>query len=92
MKAQEGWDTSWEFVAQRNLRDVATAIMEMTNVGSTLLRGSSQKKPQDSKLSFFPKAPLKPEELDIPVSMAEDLMLRYLYTKGSSSRGLINSF
>ena len=59
--------------------------MEMKKVGSTLLRGSSQRKPQDSKLSFFPKAPLKPEELDIPVSMAEDLMLRYLYTKGSSS-------
>jgi hypothetical protein len=57
----------------------------MRNVGSTLLRGSSQRKPQDSKLSFFPNAPLKPEGLDIPVSMAEDLMLRYLYTKGASS-------
>jgi energy-coupling factor transporter ATP-binding protein EcfA2 len=57
----------------------------MTNIGSTLTKGSQQRKSQDSKLSFFPKAPIKPEELDIPVSMAEDLMLRYLYIKGASS-------
>jgi hypothetical protein len=49
------------------------------------LKKSSEKKPQDSKLSFFPKAPGEPEELDIPVSMVEDLMLRFLYTKGTSS-------
>ena len=49
--------------------------------GKELLKQTSQ----DSKLSFLPKAALKPEELDIPVSMAEDLMLRYLYTKGGSS-------
>lgn len=61
-------------------------------MSSTLLRGSSHQKLEDSKLSFFPKAPIKPEELDIPVSMAEDLMLRYLYTKGASSlRELSNS-
>ena len=54
-------------------------------MGSTVLKKSSEQKPQDSKLSFFPKAPATPEELDIPVSMAEDLMLRYLYTKGASS-------
>ena len=45
----------------------------------------SEQKPQDAKLFFLPKTPLEPEELDIPVSMAEDLMLRYLYTKGGSS-------
>jgi hypothetical protein len=28
---------------------------------------------------------MKPEDLDIPVSIAEDLMLRYLYTKGTCS-------
>jgi hypothetical protein len=40
-------------------------------------------------LAFRPKAPAKPEELDIPQSIAEDLMLRCLYTKGTSSlRGL----
>jgi hypothetical protein len=54
-------------------------------MGSTLTKKSSEQKPQDSKLSFFPKAPATPEELDIPVSMAEDLMLRYIYTKGASS-------
>ena len=54
-------------------------------MGSTLSKKSSEKEPQDSKLSFFPKAPATPEELDIPVSMAEDLMLRYIYTKGASS-------
>ena len=50
--------------------------MEMTNVGSTVLKKFVEQKPQDSKLSFFPKTPATPEELDIPVSMAEDLMLR----------------
>jgi predicted ATPase with chaperone activity len=37
------------------------------------------------KLAFCPAAPTKIEELDIPRSLVEDLMLRYLYTKGSSS-------
>lgn len=59
--------------------------MEIRNVGPTLIKSSPQLKLQDSKLSFFPKAPIKPEELDIPVVMVEDLMLRYLYTKGGSS-------
>jgi len=54
-------------------------------VALPLLKKSSEKKLQDSKLSFFPKAPGEPEELDIPVSMVEDLMLRFLYTKGTSS-------
>ena len=40
---------------------------------------------QEAKLAFSPAAPTKLEELDIPRSLAEDLMLRYLYTKGSSS-------
>jgi DNA-binding MarR family transcriptional regulator len=40
---------------------------------------------QEAKLAFSPAAPTKLEELDIPHSLVEDLMLRYLYTKGSSS-------
>ena len=40
---------------------------------------------QEAKLVFSPAAPTKLEELDIPRSLVEDLMLRYLYTKGSSS-------
>jgi hypothetical protein len=57
----------------------------MAKVRSNTLKESSEEKRQDSKLSFFSKAPVKPEELDIPVPMAEDLILRYLYTKGASS-------
>jgi hypothetical protein len=59
--------------------------VEMADVGATVLEKLSEQKPQDSKLSFFPKTPTTPEDLDIPVSMAEDLMLRHLYTKGASS-------
>jgi len=59
--------------------------MELAKVRANPTRESSEQKVKDSKLSFLPKAPVKPEELDIPVSMAEDLMLRYLYTKGASS-------
>ena len=59
--------------------------MELAKVRSNPSKESAEQKPKDSKLSFFTKAPVKPEELDIPVSMAEDLMLRYLYTKGASS-------
>ena len=40
---------------------------------------------QETKLIFSPEAPNKLEDLDIPHSLVEDLMLRYLYTKGSSS-------
>lgn len=42
-------------------------------------------KPEDSRLAFLPKAPQKPEELDIPASLVEDIMLRQLYTKGTAS-------
>jgi hypothetical protein len=48
------------------------------------LKEFSEQKPRDSKLSFSPKAPATPEELDIPVSMGEDLMLRNLYSKEAS--------
>jgi hypothetical protein len=41
--------------------------------------------PSEIRLSFCPKSPLKPEDLDIPVSIVEDLMLRCLYTKGTCS-------
>jgi hypothetical protein len=40
---------------------------------------------QEAELVFSPAAPTKLEGLDIPHSLVEDLMLRYLYTKGSSS-------
>jgi hypothetical protein len=40
---------------------------------------------KEAKLVFSPAAPTKIEELDIPRSLVEDLMLRSLYTKGSSS-------
>ena len=42
----------------------------------------TEKKP---KLVFSPTAPTKLEDLDIPPALVEDLMLRHLYTKGSSS-------
>ena len=54
-------------------------------MGTSSLKEFSEQKPQDSKRSFVAKAPATPEDLDIPESMAEDLMLRYLYTKGASS-------
>jgi hypothetical protein len=57
----------------------------MADVGSNPKKEVSEQKAQDLKLFFLPKAALKPEELDIPVSLAEDLMLRYLYTKGGTS-------
>jgi hypothetical protein len=59
--------------------------MELAKVRSNPSKESAEQKPKESKLSFYTKAPVKPEELDIPVFMAEDLMLRYLYTKGASS-------
>ena len=40
---------------------------------------------QDGRWAFSPTAPTKLEDLDIPRSLVEDLMLRYLYTKGTSS-------
>jgi energy-coupling factor transporter ATP-binding protein EcfA2 len=39
----------------------------------------------DKRLTTLPTAPNAPEDLDIPKSLAEDLMLRRLYTKGKSS-------
>ena len=44
---------------------------------------------QKDDLVFSPTPPTKLVDLDISQSLAEDLMLRYLYTKGVSSiRGL----
>ncbi len=37
------------------------------------------------RLSFFPKAPVRPEELRIPIALVEDLMLRRLYVKGEAT-------
>jgi len=41
--------------------------------------------PRDSRVVFLPKAPIKPEDLDVPLSLVEDIVLRYLYTKGTAS-------
>ena len=47
---------------------------------------------QDAGWVFSPTAPTKLEDLDIPRALVEDLMLRYLYTKGSSNiRDLSNA-
>jgi hypothetical protein len=59
--------------------------MEIADVHSILRKELSEERTRDLKLFFLPKTALKPEELDIPVSLAEDLMLRYLYTKGGAS-------
>jgi hypothetical protein len=41
--------------------------------------------PTEVHLHYKPQAPEKLQDLDIPLSLVEDLMLRYLYTKGTSS-------
>jgi hypothetical protein len=41
--------------------------------------------PDKADLAFVTKAPKDIEELDIPQSLVEDIMLRHLYSKGSSS-------
>jgi len=47
---------------------------------------------QNAGGAFSPTAPTKLEDLDIPRALVEDLMLRYLYTKGTSSiRDLSNA-
>jgi len=45
----------------------------------------SEKEPRYSFGALLPKAPAAQEDLDIPVLLAEDLILRTLYTKGTSS-------
>ena len=42
-------------------------------------------KPEKVKIAFSPNAPDSLEALDIPESLVEDLMLRRLYIKGSTS-------
>jgi MoxR-like ATPase len=51
-----------------------TAIDATSDIGS-----------EDKRLAILPTAPTAPEDLDIPKSLAEDLMLRRLYTQGQSS-------
>lgn len=47
---------------------------------------------QMSKTAFLPQAPSKLENLDIPRTLVEDLLLRYLYTRATSSiRDLSNN-
>jgi hypothetical protein len=41
--------------------------------------------PTEVHLHYKPQVPEKLQDLDIPRSVVEDLMLRYLYTKGTSS-------
>jgi hypothetical protein len=41
--------------------------------------------PTEEHLHYKPQLPEKLQDLDIPRSLVEDLMLRYLYTKGTSS-------
>jgi hypothetical protein len=55
--------------------------------------GSTPHEPrQNAGEVFSPAAPTKLEDLDIPRTLVEDLMLRYLYTKGTSSiRDLSNA-
>ena len=55
------------------------------NARPVFMKERRESKPEDSRLAFLPKAPSKPEELDIPVSLAEDIMLRHLYTRSSVS-------
>jgi hypothetical protein len=40
---------------------------------------------QKTRPAFLPQAPTKMEDLDIPQTLVEDLVLRYLYTRGTSS-------
>ena len=40
--------------------------------------------------AFTPKAPMSVEELDIPQTMLEDIILRHLYTRSSSSLTLLS--
>ena len=54
------------------------------------MRSASEPKARQPELkpadpAFFSKPPLSPAELDIPVAIVEDLMLRSLYAKGGSS-------
>jgi len=42
-------------------------------------------KSEKADLVFMPKAPMDIEELDIPQTLVEDIMLRHLYSKSSSS-------
>ncbi len=41
--------------------------------------------PEAVRPVYAPKSPTKPEDLDIPVSLVDDLILRYLFTKATSS-------
>jgi hypothetical protein len=55
------------------------------NSSPTETTGTAFESRQKAKQVFFPPLPTRLEELDIPPSLVEDLMLRYLLTKASSS-------
>ena len=62
------------------------------NPDATDNANTSHEPGQNAGSVFSPAAPTKLEDLDIPQALVEDLMLRYLYTKGSSSiRDLSNA-
>jgi energy-coupling factor transporter ATP-binding protein EcfA2 len=46
---------------------------------------SSEMEPRHNVGPLLPKAPTTQEDLDIPILLAEDLILRMLYTRGTSS-------
>jgi hypothetical protein len=56
----------------------------MQNARPAMARGL-EITPRDSPAGFLPKAASKPEELDIPASLVEDIVLRHFYTKGVAS-------
>jgi len=48
-------------------------------------------KPTEMDLVYKPKAPTSLQDLDIPLRLVEDLILRYLYRKGASRIGELSS-
>lgn len=56
----------------------------MLNARTAMVKGLEHA-PRDSRLVFLPKAPGKHEDMDVPVSLIEDIVLRYLYTRGTGS-------
>jgi hypothetical protein len=49
------------------------------------MQTTEAEKQAEINLVYNPQAPNKLQDLDIPVTLVEDLMLRYLYNKGAGS-------
>jgi len=56
----------------------------MLNARTAMVKGL-EPAPRDSRVVFLPKAPGKLEDMDVPQSLIEDIVLRYLYTRGTAS-------